>query len=421
MTMSSLIPKKRQDPVIKTPQALIHIKHRITLLQYKYWILLVRELREQFEKGIELENDGFRTVPMQKITDALGYMPNKKQMWDDFEALKNETIAYNVLEKDGQTAKAGTGFILEWRISNTKVAFKLPSLIENVVRGLEEPKAIFQLLNWSVFNHFSGKYEAIIYKLCKDYVGIKKTPYMTLEEFRGYMGLKEGEYKVFKDLNKVVISNSCKRINESEISDIEVEVEFEKVKRSVVGLRFYVANKKQQTIPFPELDSNPAFRFAKVHIETVTQLEYLAIRAPEEIELCIERANEYGVAQEKKGEKIKEYGALYRKAITEGWHVAQAEKKAQKVIEVVQKEKIVKAEKIKKSQEQVEADLQKQKRQAVSDAFDALPDERKDELRAMYSDTLTDMTKAYFVKEGEKGSMHKVKFLNFIEPLLNQK
>jgi hypothetical protein len=100
--------------------------------------------------------------------------------------------------------------------------------------------------------------------------------------------------------------------------------------------------------------------------------------------------------------------------------VAQAEKKAQKVIEVVQKEKIVKAEKIKKSQEQVEADLQKQKRQAVSDAFDALPDERKDELRAMYSDTLTDMTKAYFVKEGERGSMHKVNFLKFIEPLLNQ-
>ena len=37
---------KRQ---IKTPQSLIHIKHTISLFQYKLWILLLQEFKRQFD------------------------------------------------------------------------------------------------------------------------------------------------------------------------------------------------------------------------------------------------------------------------------------------------------------------------------------------------------------------------------------
>jgi hypothetical protein len=37
---------------MKTPQSIIHIKHYITLQQYKYWIFLLQELRRQFDAGI---------------------------------------------------------------------------------------------------------------------------------------------------------------------------------------------------------------------------------------------------------------------------------------------------------------------------------------------------------------------------------
>jgi hypothetical protein len=40
------------------------------------------------------------------------------------------------------------------------------------MRGLDLPKAMFSLISWDIFNHFTGKHEAIIYKLCKDYIGV---------------------------------------------------------------------------------------------------------------------------------------------------------------------------------------------------------------------------------------------------------
>lgn len=213
-------------------------------------------------------------------------------------ALKNETLAFNVLGKDGETEKYGAGFISEWRVSNSYIRFKFPSFLEDVMRGLDAPKAIFSLISWNIFNHFTGKYEAIIYKLCKDYIGIARTPNMTLEQFREYMGIKSEEYPEFKKLNVRVISEPVKRINESEVSDIVVFPEFFRKGRKITGLYFRIEHKKQTSMSFPNMEEDGAFRFVKIPISPMSQEKYLAIRPQSEIELCIARANEYGEQQE---------------------------------------------------------------------------------------------------------------------------
>jgi hypothetical protein len=210
LSMPNIRTVKNKSPNIKTPQALIHIKHRISLLQYKYWLLMIRELRLQIDKGIPPNERGFRTIQMKDIVEHLGYTPNKSELWEDLQTLKNQTIAYNLLEKDGGTIKMGSGFILEWGVTNHRVDFKLPSFIEELVKGLDAPKAIFQALNWDIFNLFAGKYQAFLYKLCRDYRGVGRTPYMTIAKFRDYMGIEEHEYKEFRDLNRVVISGPMK-------------------------------------------------------------------------------------------------------------------------------------------------------------------------------------------------------------------
>lgn len=413
--LSTTTQEKSQQPAIKTPQSLIHIKHRISLLQYKYWILLLRELREQYEAGEQADENGFRYIAMDKISSALGYVPNKAELFKDFLAMKNETIAFNVLEKDGQEAKYGAGFISEWKVTSQRVAFKFPSILENVMRGLEEPKAIFQLLNWSIFNHFSGKYEAVIYKLCRDYIGVGRTPYMTVAAFREYMGLRSTEYPAFKDLNRNVIANPCKRINDSDLSDVSIDVELEKEKRVVIGLRFLVKKRNQSTIPFEEFEPNPAFRFAKVHLEPGAQQEYLSLRAPNEIELCIERANEYGEQQEKAGKTVN-YGGLYRKSIAEGWHVQHQEKKAKKEAVETRKRKAVTEERAATEAEKLQAEVTAKKITDELDRFDALSSDRKDELRAQFLESLpVPGMKKSFEKNGERHTMHRAAFVKFLE------
>ena len=417
--VTNAISRKQEPKAIKTPQSLIHIKHRISLLQYKYWILLLRELREQFDAGTPPDENGFRYVSMDKIEAAIGYVPNKAEFFKDLLALKNETIAFNVLEKDGQEAKYGAGFISEWKITSQRVAFKFPSVLENVMRGLEEPKAIFQLLNWSIFNHFSGKYEAVIYKLCRDYVGVGRTPYMTLESFRDYMGLKPNEYDDFRRLSVRVIREPCEKINDSQVSEISVEPEYETKGRRVIGLRFLVKKKHQASIPFPEFETNPVFRFAKVHIEPNTQAQYLALRAPEEIELCIERANEYAEGQERIG-KATNLGAVYRKAIEEGWHVQHQEKKAKKDAIETRKRKAVTEARAVTDAAQKQSDELLQKITITLAKFETLPDAKKDELRADFVGSLpiTAMKKS-FEKNGEQHPVHRAAFVSFIESQLS--
>jgi uncharacterized FlaG/YvyC family protein len=406
---------KTKPPAIKTPQSLIHIKHRISLLQYKYWILLLKELKVQFDGGLAPDELGFRYVSMQSIADSLGYLPNKVDIVKDLTALTKESLLCNVLEKDGEQAKYIATFLSEAKVTSSRISFKFPSMLEGVIRGLEEPKAIFQQLNWDIFNHFSGKYEAIIYKLCRDYVGVSRTPYMTVEEFRDYMGLKPTEYTEFKELNRNVIATPCKRINDSDLSDISVEVELEKEKRFVVGIRFLVNKKNQASIPFPEFEPNPAFRFSKIHIESNTQAQYLALRAPDEIQLCIERANEYAEAQEKAG-KATNLGAVYRKAIEEGWHVQHAVKKQKKAAIEHAKIQVVREVKEKQSEEAQELQKSREHTDALIVRFNALSDEKKTSLRAEYRATLTSavMLKV-FDKDGETAVIHRVAFARLVE------
>ena len=307
-------PASNPTPSIKTPQELVHIKHKITLRQYKYWVLILKSYRESYENGIKPCDSGFFYMPMKRFTDHLGYEPNKAELRADLEAIRKEAIIYNILGKDGKAAQRGSGFISEWEVSSNWVGYKLPDFLVKCVERLDLRNAIFQQLNWNIFNSFSGKYEAILYKLCKDYVGVQRTPYMKISVFREYMGLNETEYSAFKDLNKFVISGPLKKINASNLSDIEIEASFSKEGRRVSGVQFLVERKRQ--IDFG-LGDDPVFASARTTISLAQQKKYLADWSSEEISLAIDRANIYADDQEKKGQDVN-LGAVYHTAITQG-------------------------------------------------------------------------------------------------------
>jgi len=381
---------KNTQSVLKTPQSIVHIKHTISLRQYKYWVLLLRFYREFFEANETPDEKGFYSVPTAKITEYLGYEPVKAELKTDFEALRKEPIIINFLDKDGKKAQWGMGFISEWKITSKTIAFKIPSFLEGVMRGDDKEAKIFQLLNWNIFNSFNGKYEAIIYKLCKDYIGVGRTPYMTIDEYREYIGLKENEYILFKKLSIWTITNPIKAINKNEISDIQVSVEYTRTGRKVDGLYFTVKEKKQTSLPFPEFEPNPAFSLAKVFISIENQTKYLEEMPPEEIEATIKRANEYGESLKIKGQKV-QMGGIYTKAFAEHWG-----------IQYLAQQKADQAEAIKKIEAGKKLETEAEKEKALKQAergkvekmlanFEALPDSEKAELIEKYISTVVDV------------------------------
>lgn len=383
----------------KTPQELVHIKHRITLLQYKYWVLMLRAYREAYEeRGSSLPDGELCFIPMRKLVEHLGYQPKTTQIESDLEAIRIEPIIFNVLEKDRTAAKTGRGFISEWHVSSNRVGVIFPPMIRESVENLDNRDSIFHLLHWQIFNSFTGKYEAILYKMCKDFIGTGRTKYMLLDDFRDYMGVKEEEYPDFKRLNQWVISGPIKRINTSEVSDITIKANFRREGRKIVGLWFDIASKRQAVMDFGD---DPAFRFAKVSVSLAQQRKYLVEKGSESIELSIERANEYGEEQEKQGKTV-DFGAIYRKAIQEDWGAELQSRRlrdAEKVIAENSKKAVVKTDIEQKRLDELKQEFQRGK---ASTAFKALkPDARKVHLQSYLKSAESNRIKSYDLEKGD--------------------
>ena len=151
-----------------------------------------------------------------------------------------------------------------------------------------------------------------------------------------------------RDFNKRCITGPVKSINENELSDISVAVEYNRVGRKVEGLYFVAEKKQQKVISLPEFKQHPSFDLAKISISAQDQVIFLEKYTPEQIQASIERANEYCENLEKRG-KYANYGGIYNKAIEENWGAQHAERK---VLEEKQK---INKQKLKKEQAKAEA------------------------------------------------------------------
>ena len=393
-----------KKPLTRTPQELVHIKHSISARQYKYWFLLLKVYKELIETNTQADadKDGFYSVSLSDISNLMGYELVKKELKSDLEALRQQPIIINYLEKDGKPVTHGMGFISEWKVSSTKISFKLPSFIEKVLQGDLEAKQMFLLLNWDIFNSFGGKYEAIIYKLCKDYIGIGRTPYFTVEEYRDYIGLKENEYKQFFRLNEWTLTKPIKNINNNEMSDILVKVVLEKKGVKVVGLHFEMGYKANTPVlEIAPLEPNPAFEKSLITIPPNKQLEYLKNFSEDQIKAIIDYVN----AQNEKG-NIKNLSGYYNQAFINGWGLenfeAEQKAKAEEEERKRQAETKRKAE-LKAKQEEKEREKQERaERERCFAVFEALPIEEQEAILDEIEASINPKTLSFLLRDFKK-------------------
>lgn len=277
---------------------------------------MLRAYREAYELGKGANDDGYYTLSLTTVTERMGYRPSNAELRADLEAIRKEPIIYNALSKDGTPAMRGAGFISTWEVTQGHIGFSLPEMLCRCVEQLDDSDSIFHLLNWSVFSTFSGKHEANLYKLCKDYIGVRRTPVLTVQAFRDYMGITEREYPEFKALNRYVVAEPVKRINESSASDITIEVKYQRELRKIAALQFLVQPKQQFTLSWGD---DPAFSAARALIPIAQQRDYLALKSAESIKRSIDGANVYIDELTKQGKPVRNAGGIYRKAIMEDW------------------------------------------------------------------------------------------------------
>ena len=368
----------------KTPQALIHINHSITEIQYKYWYLLLQNIKTHFEQGGNYDDKGFVSIDIVDMERCIGYEIQRKQLKKDLDALRMASIILNYLEKDGRPVIHGMGYISEWKINNGKVFYNISNTILNELLS-KSGRSMFLLMDWSVFNSLPGKYCGILYKLCKDYAGIKKTPYFSIQNFRDYLGLEDTEYKTFSILNYSVLKPAIEHINNSENVDIKITPQLKRENRRVVGLHFdieYKTNIEKNNQNIADEDIETAFSESKIEL-SATLIKFLETKTPQQIAYCIQAANVYIDSLLNRGQDAN-IGSVYFKAIQDDWGQPlmaaeeQEERKRQEQAEE-KKKKVQNEEKLRKEAE-LTAQQQADKIRKTIDFVLTLDDGQKAEL-----------------------------------------
>lgn len=86
--------------------------------------------------------------------------------------------------------------------------------------------------------YFKNKYSIRIYELLKQYEKNRKKE-INIKELRGYLGIKEGEYKRFDNFDRVILKGTKEEINEH----TDIEINYEKNKNRQKDNKHFIYNR----------------------------------------------------------------------------------------------------------------------------------------------------------------------------------
>ena len=382
-----------KDELVVKSNRLIEASFRLGLVEQRLVLLSIVQARET-GRGLNavdfvsitaadyaehFNEDDLNNVYAQLKSSAKTLYERDFTLYDtDKETGKQEIITSRWLSARSYVDGAGT------------IKLQFAPLIVPYITRLE---AEFTKYDLKKIAHMSSAYAIRLYELLIQWGSIGKRE-VELEWLKKVL-MVEKEYDRLDNFKKRVIDVALSQINE--FSDLTASYTQRKAGRVVTHLIFTFSQKtpaKQETKqentvakpakqPVLEPDVKSPFYLAKAPISPRTQADYLKLRTGEEIELCIERANEYAGEQEKAGKPVS-YGALYRKAIAEGWHEEKALKKAQQAEDTARKEASRQAAKEAKRAEAEKAERSKREAEISAAWFAALNGDDKNTLGTAY-------------------------------------
>jgi hypothetical protein len=229
----------------------------MTLLQRRAWNVLLANAYD------ELPTEEEYSMLVKDLIQVLEFdSKNEHYLKEALKALTTCGVEWNVLDKDNTHEWGVTTLLSHARIRGgvCTYSYSLP-----LRQGLHNPR-MYARISLSIQNKFESKHAQALWELCVDYLDESRnygeTPFISLGQYRRLMGISEGQYSRFKDLNNYVIKHPVGEINR--VTDFHVEVDYQRQSRKVVALKFKVRREltlahddNRQRSLFPVLDDMP--------------------------------------------------------------------------------------------------------------------------------------------------------------------
>jgi len=235
--------------IIDKHSSSIQISNKISALQRKSYNYMLKVAKNEFKKN---QNARIFTITADELLLFFGFgVKNHNYLKKELEVLNNTKVTYNFLGKDKRSKQWGSfTLIAGFNYKKGVIEYSFPHQIEQMIL---DPK-IFGKVNLVTIKGLKNKYSIALYELAEDYLNVQ-IPKMTMDEFRGLMGLEENQYYKFSMFKKYVIDMAVNEINESENISFSITYELEKKGRVFSNIKFIV-HKKENTFQTGEKEKN---------------------------------------------------------------------------------------------------------------------------------------------------------------------
>ena len=368
---------------LKKHIAAVHISGKMTLLQRKIANVLL------FYAYKDLLTADSHCMRIRDLAELVGFDSNDLNLVKTaFRTLASTPIEWNLLE-DGRETWEVTSMLSRAKIIPSRGLCEY-AYDSSLREKLYNPE-MYARINLSIQQQFSSGYSLVLYENCSRYRGVGSTGWIDLETWRKLFGIKEGQYKQFKDFSRRVLKPAIQEVNHS--SDLMINVEYRKEKRRIVGIRFLIRENPQVPIAFPVApkDSPLLKKMLDFGVSGTAAKKLIGTFDSERIESNLE----YVQTQLDSGKEIRNIGAFTAKAISEDYRPEKSLFEQKQEQQTLEREAQVLAQK----QGKLLAELKKAGSMEIRRAFIAeLSQEKYDDLLASFKKELGDSLLASTVK-----------------------
>lgn len=218
--------------------AAIHCSNNIGLLQRKIFNALL------YKAYPKLLDDDFHYISLSEISKLIDYnSKDSSKLKQAFKSLQTTTVDWNIIE-DGDTSDDEvwcSSTLLASSVIDRKRGFCRYEYSKTLATLLYQPN-MYARIDLGIQNKFNSSYGLALYENCVRFKNVRTTGWIAIDTFRKLMGIADSKYSKFSDFNKRVLSPAIAEINK--MSDINVDLQMNRVAQQVVSLKFTITIKK---------------------------------------------------------------------------------------------------------------------------------------------------------------------------------
>jgi len=158
-----------------------------------------------------------------------------------FKGLRDIKLEFNYLNKDKHQVWSGGSFLswVEIDKETSHIKFEMPEMLKEKIRF----PSMYAPLNMILIAGFKCSYAIILYELLRDYLNAQKIPLISIADYRVLMGIKDHEYKEFRNFRNYVIIPAVEELNEKSDLTCRYELIKKPFSNKYESIRFLITKK----------------------------------------------------------------------------------------------------------------------------------------------------------------------------------